>query len=253
MAHPGLGVKSQRRTNACLHKVLNDAVEKGYLDRNPAWKAMKHIKGRPFKGDSWTAQELSRFLAATADSPLHSLWHLAATTGLRRGELAGLQWRDVNLQAGELTVNRSRMPVAGEVIESTPKSGKPRTITLDSDTVAVLERHRKAQAAAQLKAGPKWQGADNYIFTRPDGRPVEPNSLSRELRLAVIAAGLRTIRLHDMPTTTIGVLGRRLGRCAVGLRNTARRGIGAGKALRCGRDNSKIVHEIGAFAPAWTQ
>ena len=70
--------------------------------------------------------------------------------------------------------------------------------TLDADTVAVLKRHLKGQAAAQLKAGPKWQGAGNYIFTRPDGRPVEPNSISREFRYAVLAAGLRAIRLHDL-------------------------------------------------------
>jgi integrase len=218
---PGLGVESRRRVHACLHKALNDAIEKGYIDRNPAWKAMKKVKGQRFKGDSWTAQELHDFLVASADSPLYPLWYLSATTGMRRGEVCGLRWSDVDLDAGELTVNRSRVPVAGEVVESSPKSGEPRTITLDDDTVAVLERHRKAQAAAQLKAGPKWQGAGNYLFTRDDGRPIEPNSVSREFRLAVNAAGLRAIRLHDLRHThaslllasgeTVGNVSHRLG------------------------------------------
>ncbi len=203
---PGLGVESRRRTHACLHRALNDAIEKGYIDRNPAWKAMKKIKGQRFKGDSWTAQELRNFLKASARSALYPMWYVLATTGMRRGEVGGRRWSDVDLVAGELTVSCSRVPVGGEVIESTPKSGEPRTITLDADTVAVLKRHLKGQAAAQLKAGPKWQGAGNYIFTRPDGRPVEPNSISREFRYAVLAAGLRAIRLHDLRHTHASLL-----------------------------------------------
>ena len=125
---------------------------------------------------------------------------------MRRGEVCGLPWSDADLGAGELTVSRSRVPVGGEVIESTPKSGEPRSIMLDVDMVAVLKRHQKAQEAAQLKAGPKWRGAGNFIFTRVDGRPVEPNSVSREFRYAVVAPGLRAIRLHDLRHTHASLL-----------------------------------------------
>lgn len=105
-----------------------------------------------------------------------------------------------------MTVNRSRVPLAGEVIESSPKSGQPRILDIDDDAVTVLEQHRKARAAAQLKAGPKWQGSGNYIFTRADGRPIEPNSVSREFRFAVAGAGLRHIRLHDLRHTHASLL-----------------------------------------------
>ena len=70
----------------------------------------------------------------------------------------------------------------------------------------MLEQHRKVQIAAQLKAGPKWQSTGNYIFTRADGRPIEPNSVSREFRLAVAAAGQRRIRLHDLRHTHASLL-----------------------------------------------
>lgn len=207
LQRPGLGVASRRRVHACLHRALNDAIEKGIIDKNPAWKAMKNAKGKRFKGDSWTARELSDFLTATAGTELAPLWYLAATTGLRRGELCGLRWSDVGLAAGRLTVARSRVPVAGQVVESTPKSGEPRTFDIDGGTVAILERQRKAQAAAQLLAGPKWQGSsDNYIFTNEVGQPVDPNAISRAFPAAVKAAGLRAIRLHDVRHTLASLL-----------------------------------------------
>lgn len=205
--HGPLGVESRRRVHACLHKALNDAKERGYIGDNPAWKAMKAKKNTlRFEGAIWSAEELLAFLQATAKANLHPLWVTIAMTGLRRGEVCGLRWSDVDLQNAQMTVCRSRVPLAGEVIESTPKSGQARIVALDEDTVAALERHRKGQAAAQLKMGPKWRGEGNYVFTRPDGRPIEPNSISREFRLAVAAAGLRHIRLHDLRHTHASLL-----------------------------------------------
>jgi integrase len=205
--HPGLGVESRRRVHACLHKALNDAKERGYIGDNPAWKAMKAKKNSlRFEGAVWTADELGAFLAATAETELFPLWYTIATTGLRRGEACGLRWSDIDLTKAQIIVSRSRVPVGGDVIESSPKGGQARIVDLDEDTLAVLEQHRKAQIGAQLKAGPKWQGTGNYIFTRADGRPIEPNSVSRAFRLAVAAAGQRRIRLHDLRHTHASLL-----------------------------------------------
>jgi len=205
--HVGLGVESRRRVHACLHKALNDAKEKGYIGDNPAWKALKAKKNSlRFEGAVWTAEELDAFLAATAETELYPLWHTIATTGLRRGEACGLRWGDVDLTHALMTVRRSRVPLAGAVIESSPKSGQPRIVDLDEESVAVLEQLRKAQVAAQLKAGPKWLGTGNYIFVRADGRPIEPNSVSRMFRLAVAGAGQRPIRLHDLRHTHASLL-----------------------------------------------
>jgi integrase len=205
--HQGLGLESRRRVHACLHKALNDAKERGYIGDNPAWKAMKGRKDAlRFEGSVWTAEELEAFLTATAETPLHSLWYLIATTGLRRGEACGLRWGDVDVVSAQITVRRSRVPVGGVVVESTPKGGRSREVDIDDDTVTALERHRRAQVAARLKAGPAWRGDDDYVFTREDGRPLEPNSISREFRLAVAAAGLRHIRFHDLRHTHASLL-----------------------------------------------
>jgi Site-specific recombinase XerD len=207
LQHPGLGVQSRRRLHACLHRALNDAIEKRYIDTNPAWKGMKAQKNAlRFEGSAWTGDELGAFLAATAGTQLYPLWFTVATTGLRRGEVCGLQWSDLDLVAGRLTVARSRVPVGGGVVESSPKSGESRTIPLDEDTVAVLERHRKAQAAAQLKAGPAWQGTGNYLFTSVDGSPVDPNRVSRAFRVAIDDHSMRRIRLHDLRHTHASLL-----------------------------------------------
>src|SRR5665647_2686555 len=102
-------------------------------------------------------------LAATAETELYALWHTIAMTGLRRGEACGLRWSDIDPTNAQMTVSRSRVPLGGDVIESSPKSGQARVVDLDEDTLEVLEQHRKVQIAAQLKAGPKWQSTGNYL------------------------------------------------------------------------------------------
>ena len=195
----GLGVESRRRIHSCLHKALNDAMEVGYLDHNPAWKAARNLKPEPRELDVWTADELRQFFAATLDTPSYPLWHTLAMTGMRRGEACGLQWGDVDTGAGILTIRRSRVPVGSRVYEQTPKTRKTRIVDLDPDTVAVLkelhERQRKARPVVQL------DDSKEYLFTRADGQPVHPNDVSRAFNYAVSAAGLRRIPLHGLRHT----------------------------------------------------
>jgi integrase len=118
---PGRGVVSRRRVHAALHRALNDAIEAGYLDHNPAWRAARNLKVELHELDVWTADELRQFLAATLGTPLYPLWHVVALTSLRRGEACGLRWDDVDTEASTLTVRRSRVPVNGIVYEETPR------------------------------------------------------------------------------------------------------------------------------------
>lgn len=196
---PGLGIESRRRVHACLHKAMNDAMELGYLDVNPAWRAASNLKTEPRDLDAWTADELRQFFAATLGTPLYPLWHTLAMTGMRRGEACGLQWGDIDTEASTLNVRRSRVPVGGVVYEQTPKTRKTRIVDIDPDTVGVLkdlhEQQRKAHPVVQL------DDSKNYLFTGEDGQPISPNRVSLAFSNAVAAAGLRHIPLHGLRHT----------------------------------------------------
>jgi integrase len=96
----------------------------------------------------WTAAELRAFLAAVEDDRLYALWLLAASTGMRRGELLGLQWPDVDLGRARVAVRRSLVTVGHKVMVSEPKTAKGRrSVALDPATVAGLKAWHKHQAA----------------------------------------------------------------------------------------------------------
>jgi integrase len=89
----------------CLHKALRDALDDGLLRRNPAERAHSKPKDRP-EMETWSADELAAFLTFTAQDRELVLYHVAAATGMRRGELLGLRWRDVDLKAAKLSVKQ---------------------------------------------------------------------------------------------------------------------------------------------------
>jgi integrase len=101
----GLSVSTRKLTHAVLHRSLRDAVRWGKLVRNPADLADPPAATRS-RAQAWTASELSRFLEHVADDRLFALWRLAATTGMRRGELAGLTWRSLDLLRARLAVEQ---------------------------------------------------------------------------------------------------------------------------------------------------
>jgi integrase len=99
----GLSVSTRRLTHAVLHRALRDAVRWGRLVRNPADMADPPAAVQT-RVTAWTAKELSRFLDQVADDRLFPLWRLAATTGMRRGELLGLTWRHLDIEGARLSV-----------------------------------------------------------------------------------------------------------------------------------------------------
>jgi integrase len=112
---------------------------------------------------------------------LYPLWLTTATTGARRGELLGLQWSDVDLDGRQLAIRRARVAVGYEVIESTPKSGKARTIALDPQTVAVLKDWRQAQRMERMAFG-EGRVDGTYVFTREEGAPLHPHAVADSFR-----------------------------------------------------------------------
>jgi integrase len=146
----------------------------------------------------WSPEQLRVFLDHVRDDRLYAAWLLLATTGMRRGEVAGLRWVDVDLDAGRVSPRRPRVVVNHEVLVSEPKTAKGRrSIALDPATVAALRDHRRWQLEERLAVGPRWEDS-GLVFTWPDGRPLHPERFSRWFEQHARAAGLPKIRLHDV-------------------------------------------------------
>ena len=105
----GLSVATDRHTHAVLHRALRDAVRWGKLVRNPA-AAADPPRAERSRAQAWTAKELARFLEHVQGDRLFPLWRLAATTGMRRGELLGLTWRCLDLEGARLSVEQQLVP-----------------------------------------------------------------------------------------------------------------------------------------------
>jgi integrase len=132
------------------------------------------------------------------EDDLYAFWLLVTTTGMRRGELAGLRWADVDLEAGRLSVRQPRVVVANMPQASEPKTARGRrSLALDPVTVAALRRHRARQLEHKLAVGARYQDS-GLVFTWLDGSPIHPLRFSRWFEQHARRAGLPRIRLHDL-------------------------------------------------------
>ena len=202
----GLSAKSVRNVHATLQSALSDAARKGTVVRNVANTADPPSISRSGRSISvWTGDQLRRFLDAMADHELYPLYLLAATTGMRRGELAGLPWSNVDLDAARLTVNQQTVSVQYRLIEGDLKTPTSRrSIDLDPRTVAELRRHRRRQLEERMATGQR--GDDGYVFAKPDGSPIHPDLISQTFERAVAKLDIPRIRLHDLRHTHATIL-----------------------------------------------
>ena len=202
----GLSARCVRAVHTTIQSALSDAARKGTVLRNVADLADPPAAGRSEQAMSvWSSDELRCFLEAISGHDLYPLYLLAATTGMRRGELAGLTWRNVDLDAARLTVNQQILSVGYNIIKSSLKSATSRrTIDLDPLTVAELRRHRRNQLEQRMATGRR--SDDGYVFAKPDGSPVHPDYISQTFRRTVAKLDMPRIRLHDLRHTHASIL-----------------------------------------------
>jgi integrase len=195
-----VGARTVQYVHATIRKALNDAVRWGLLVRNPALHAAPPTPPSP-ELSTWTAEELHQFLESVRGERLYTAWRLIALTGMRRGEVLGLRWADLDLDAGWLSVRHTLVVVDNQIRVSQPKTARGRRrIALDPATITALRAHHKTQAAERLAAGPAWPTSD-LVFTRQDGAPLHPEYVRRRFDRRVARARLPRIRLHDLRHT----------------------------------------------------
>jgi integrase len=198
----GLNPKTVRYLHTTLHKSLADAVDAGVLGMNPASRARppKPWKLAPTELRFWTPAQLRTFLASVEGTRLEAAWHLAALTGMRRGEVLGLRWGDIDLGVARITVRHALISVAYDVRESTTKSHQARVVDLDPRTIEQLAAHRDRQEVERALWGDDYQDR-GLVFCKEDGTPLHPDTFTQSFRTAIARTDLPRIRLHDLRHT----------------------------------------------------
>jgi len=194
----GLSPKTVRNIANTLHKALSDGVKWSKLSRNVADGIDLPRFERP-ELEVWDGDQIRKFLNYVAESGdyLGPIWRLMLTTGMRRGEVLGLHWDDVDMVDKVITIKESRVQVRGVTMTTTPKTkAGRRRVVIDSETVYALAAFRNAQDDAKEKLG-AW--TSSLVVTDLDGQPIEPDAFTRRFRNVARHAGMPSkTRLHDL-------------------------------------------------------
>ena len=168
----GLSPTSVQHVHGLMHRALGDAVRWGLLIRNVT-DAVDAPRRATTEMKTWDAGQVARVLTAAVCDDLEALWRLALLTGMRRGEVLGLRWADVDLDAGALSVRRTiSRGETGRLVEGEPKTAcGRRRIALPASGVESLRRHRVRQLEHRLAVGPGVRGSRARLHER-DGRAV---------------------------------------------------------------------------------
>ncbi|OBG69482.1 site-specific integrase [Mycobacterium sp. E3339] len=186
-----------RQTFTILRQALDGAVRDDLLARNPC-HLMKRPGVRPTEARHLDTSAVSALMVAAGGLRYAPVLKLIASTGLRRGEALALRWSDVDLDTGLLVVRGTLARVNGALVITQPKTERSRReIPLTPPVVAMLKGHRKAQLEERLRAADQWTDT-GLVFVTEMGRPVEPSSILREVRIASAKAGLDNVGVHTL-------------------------------------------------------
>lgn len=190
----GLAPKTVLNVHRMLHRALRDAVRWDLVPRNAAEDAQPPRAGRS-RLEVWEPEEIRRFLVEVRQDRFYAMWLLVATTGMRRGELAGLLSTDIDLRHGRVSPSAPRVSVDGRVRESEPKTrAGNRSMSLDPATLSALRTYLEVWREERRLLGQD----SRLLFVWPDGRPLHPDTVTGLFKRHVKAAGLPAIRLHDV-------------------------------------------------------
>lgn len=196
-----LAPKTVLEIHLIIRAALNDAVRKGLVARNVALVAnAPKLRAIPkVEQKAWTADELQAFLREAARHRLFPAMWLLATTGVRRSELLGLRWEDIDLEHGTLSINRGLVAVGYKLHETRGKTtSSRRLIDLAPMTVRVLGAWKEWQQTKHAVAG---ASAVEWVFTDEEGQPIHPHSFSQAFHKIMAKADVPRIRLHDVRHT----------------------------------------------------
>ena len=183
------GLEQRCAGNLMIGSAYNLAMEQKLVSRNPTQGcALPKVEHKEMK--TLTADQLSAFFQEARDSGVYELYYLDLATGLRRGELLGLKWTDVDLDRGVLKIQRAISRQNGKVVEAPLKTKNAyRILPLSADAISVLMHQRRKT------------GSSEWVFPSPSGGPMSPDSVLHMLQRVLKRAGLPRIRFHNLRHT----------------------------------------------------
>ena len=185
----GLSAKTVRNIHQIISSALKLANEQRLIARNPA-DGCALPKAEHKEMQTLPIEQLTSFLREAKDSGVFALYYIDLTTGLRRGELLGLKWSDIDLEKGDLRVQRQIGRIDGKIIEMPLKTKNAyRTLLLSADAISVLKMQK-------CKVG-----NSEWVFPSPTGGPMSPDSVLHMLHRVLKRAGLPKVRFHDLRHT----------------------------------------------------
>ncbi|WP_228976396.1 site-specific integrase [Streptomyces sp. DH12] len=191
--------------HSVLKSALEHAVREDELPRDVA-RNVKTTTHQPRRFRPLTAAEARQFLDAARADRLHAPYEPALRTGLRKGELLGLRWEDLDLTTGTASIRRSLQRTrTGGLTHLPTRAGRPSAVSRSRPNASTPSRSTgtAGKGARDRRAGLENNG---LVFTMPTGRPLDPANLTRRFRSFLHRAGLRRIRFHDLRHSTATLL-----------------------------------------------
>jgi len=206
MLNDGLSARTVRYHHVILHVALQSAVKWGLVPRNVA-DAVDPPRPGHTEMHTWNENEIAQFLDGIKDSQYYTLFYTALFTGMRRSELLGLTWQDIDLLYSVISVNRGLHHLSdGSYVFTEPKSAKSkRTIALPPSAILVLKAHYDNQKLERDMVGKPLSDTD-LVFSTIEGKPLRPNTITRAWETLAARYGVKVIRFHDARHTHASIM-----------------------------------------------
>ena len=184
----GLSAKTVRNINQVISSALDLAVAQKIIPSNPT-DACELPKVEHREMQTIPEEQLQAFLAEAKATGVYEMYYIELATGLRRGELLGLKWQDIDWKNAIIKVRRQIARVDDQIVEAPLKTKNSyRTVTISPQAIEVLKQQ-------------KAKTHDQYVFPSPNGGPISPDSVNNMLKRVLARAGIPKVRFHDLRHT----------------------------------------------------
>ena len=184
----GLSAKTVRNINQVISSAMDLAVAQKIILTNPT-NACELPKVEHQEMQTIPAEQLQAFLQEAKATGVYEMYYIELATGLRRGELLGLKWTDIDWKNGVIKVKRQVARINGEIVEAPLKTKNSyRAVTISQQAIEVLKQQ-------------KAKTHDQYVFPSPNGGPISPDSVNNMLKRVLERAGIPKVRFHDLRHT----------------------------------------------------